>query len=141
MIAYFDTSAIVPLVIHEASTAVCNRIWTESTRVVSVRLLYPEARAALARAERVGRLTRGQLAAAVTELDSIIAEIDLIEVTADLAHFAGDLAQEHGLRGYDAVHLAATRSAADDELVLVTGDWDLAGAARSLGIVTVTTTT
>lgn len=141
MIAYFDTSALVPLVIDEASTEVCNRIWTESTRVAGVRLLYPEARAALARAERMGRLTRTQLAAAVSEFDSILAEIDLIEVTAELAHSAGELAQEHGLRGYDAVHLAAARSVADEELVLATGDGELAAAATTLGItVTITTT-
>ena len=76
MIAYFDTSAIIPLVIHETSTDVCNRVWSESTRVVSVRLLYPEARAALAKAHGMRRLTRTQLTAAVAELDTILAEID-----------------------------------------------------------------
>ena len=74
------------------------------------------------------------LVAAVAELDSIIAEVDLIEVTDELARAAGELAQEHALRGYEAVHLAAARSAADEELVLVTGDADLAAAARALGI-------
>lgn len=134
MIAYFDTSAIVPLVINEPTTAVCNRIWTESTRVVSVRLLYPEARAALARAERMGRLTRAQLTTAVAELDLIIDEVDMIEVTAVLAQAAGELAQRYGLRGYDAVHLAAALAVADEDLVLVTGDADLAAAARAIGI-------
>ena len=134
MIAYFDTSAIVPLVVDEASTELCNRLWTESTRVVSVRLLYPEARAALARAHRIGRLTRSQLAAAIAELESVAEEIDVIEVTADLARIAGELAQEHALRGFDAVHLAAARSIADEDLVLVTGDVDLAAAGRASGI-------
>ncbi len=91
MIADFDTSALLPLVVSEASTDVCNRIW-RSTRVVSVRLLYPEARAALARAERMGRLSRSQLVAAVAELESILAEVDLIEVTDELARAAGELA-------------------------------------------------
>ena len=142
MIAYFDTSAIVPLVIDEPSTDLCNRIWTESTRVVGVRLLYPEARAALARAERMARLTADQLTTAVAELDSVYAEIDLIEITAELAQAAGELAQEYGLRGYDAVHLAAARTVADQELVLATGDEELAVAATALGItVSVTTTT
>jgi uncharacterized protein len=140
VIAYFDTSAIVPLIIAEAGTEVCNRIWTEATRVVGVRLLYPEARAALARAQRMGRLTHNQLAAAVSELDAIFVELDVIEITAELARAAGDLAQEHGLRGYDAVHLAAARSVADEELVLTTGDRDLADAATALGI-TVSITT
>ena len=33
MIAYFDTSAIVHLIINEASTDLCNRVWNESSRV------------------------------------------------------------------------------------------------------------
>jgi predicted nucleic acid-binding protein len=134
VIAYFDTSAIVPLVVDEATTAVCNRLWTESTRVVSVRLTYPEARAALARAGRMGRLTRSQLNAAVLELDSLIEEVDVIELSPDLARTAGQLAHEHGLRGYDAVHFAAALAVADDDLVLVTGDLDLAAAAQAAGI-------
>ncbi len=134
MIAYFDTSAVVPLIINEASTDLCNRVWNESSRVVSVRLLYPEARAALAKAARMGRVTRPQLAAAVGELDSIITEFDHIEVTADLAHTAGELAQAHGLRGYDAVHLAAAAAVAEGDLVVVTGDSDLAAAATATGI-------
>lgn len=134
MIAYFDTSAIVPLVIDEASTETCNRLWTESTRVVSVRLIYPEGRAALARAERMRRLTRSQLNAAVLELDSLIEEVDVIELSPDIARSAGELAQQHGLRGYDAVHLAAALAVADDDLVLVTGDIELAAAAQAAGI-------
>jgi uncharacterized protein len=134
VIAYFDTSAIVPLVVHEATTEVCNRLWNESTRVVSVRLIYPEARAALARAGRMGRLTRSQLNAAVVELDSLIEEVDVIELSPDIARLAGHLAQKHGLRGYDAVHLAAALAVADDDLVLVTGDLDLAAAAQTAGI-------
>lgn len=134
MIAYFDTSAIVQLVIDEASTETCNRLWTESTRVVSVRLIYPEARAALARAERMKRLTHTQLNAAVLELDSLIEEVDVIELSPDIARSAGELAQQHGLRGYDAVHLAAALAVADDDLVLVTGDIELAAAAQAAGI-------
>ena len=134
MIAYFDTSAIVPLLVDEATTETCNRLWTESTRVVGVRLIYPEARAALARARRMGRLTRSQLNAAVLELDSLLEEVDVIELSADIARSAGELAQQHGLRGYDAVHLAAALAVADDDLVLVTGDVDLASAAKAAGI-------
>lgn len=134
MIAYFDTSALVPLIISEASTERCTRLWNESSRVVSVRLLYPEARAALAKARRMGRLTSVQLEHAVRELNSIIAEVDHVEVTADLAHMAGELAQAHDLRGYDAVHLAAALALADGDLVVVTGDADLAAAAVVIGI-------
>lgn len=134
MIAYFDTSSIIPLIIAEPSSGTCARVWNDAAHSVSVRLLYPEARAALAKARRMGRITGRELAAAVVELDTIITEIDHIEVTAALAYAAGVLADTHGLRGYDAVHLAAALAAADAEFVLATGDSDLASAAQSHGI-------
>ena len=134
MIAYFDTSAIIPLIINEPSSDRCNRLWNDSSRVVSVRLLYPEARAALAKAERMGRLSATQRSTAVVELESIIAEVDQIEVTEALARRGGELAQAYGLRGYDAVHLAAASAVADSDVVLVTGDSVLANAANSIGI-------
>ncbi len=134
MIAYFDTSAVIPLLVGEPSSATCTRMWNEAARIVSVRLLYPEARAALARAERMGRITARLHTAAVSELDVISTEVDHVEVTAELAHHAGGLAHAHDLRGYDAVHLAAVIAALDTDLVLVTGDRDLATAAGSLGI-------
>lgn len=134
MIGYFDTSAVIPLLIGEPSSATCTRVWNEANRSISVRLLYPEARAALARAERMGRITKRQLESAVAELEAIVSEIDHVAITAELARHAGHLAQAHQLHGYDAVHLAAALAALDAELVLVTGDNDLAGAARSLGL-------
>lgn len=55
-------------------------------------------------------------------------------MTAGLTQTAADLAETHGLRGYDAVHLAAAEAVADGDLVLVTGDADLAAAAIAIGI-------
>jgi hypothetical protein len=140
VIAYFDTSAIIPLIIEEPSSAIASRLWDDAERIVSARVLYPEARAALARAERMRRVTRGQLTAAITELESIMGQVDHIEINAPLARLAGDLAHTHGLRGYDAVHLAAAATAADNELVVVTGDSDVGRAATALGISVAVTT-
>ncbi len=139
MISYFDTSAVIPLIIGEASTDRCNRIWNESSRIMCARLLYPEARAALARAHRVGRLDESQLRSAVAELDSIVTEIDHIEVTVTITQAAGDMAETHGLRGSEAVHLAAAATVADGDLVLVTGDADLAAAGEATGLAVVRT--
>jgi uncharacterized protein len=58
----------------------------------------------------------------------------VIELSPDLARSAGDLAQQHGLRGYDAVHLAAALTVADEDLVLVTGDVELGAAAQTAAI-------
>jgi uncharacterized protein len=134
VIAYFDTSAVLPLIIDEPGSAACNQVFNEASRVVSVRLLYVEARAALARARRMARLTRIQREVAVADLDAIIVEIDHVEVTAGLVRTAGALAESHDLRGYDAVHLAAALAIADHDTVLVSGDNDLANAAADLGL-------
>lgn len=134
MIAYFDTSAIVPLLIREPTTDHCTRLWDDATRAVCARVLYPEACAALARAGRMGRLTEVQVGAAIAELDDLVEQIDVVEISADLARAAGRLARQHGLRGYDAVHLAAGVAIASADVVFVTGDTDLADAAREQGL-------
>jgi predicted nucleic acid-binding protein len=134
VIAYFDTSALIPLIVDEPGSAACARLWNEAERVVSSRLVHPEARAALAQAKRMKRLTASELKRAVRELDSIVSEISFLELSAELATSAGDLAQTHGLRGYDAVHLASALLVHDEELVLVTGDRQLAEAARAVGM-------
>ena len=140
MIAYFDTSALVPLIVAEPSSPTCSQLWNEATRVISSRLVYPEARAALAQAERVQRLTASELRAAVEDLNALVEEIDYLEVTASLAMSAGQLAEAHALRGYDVVHLASAHAANDAELVLVTGDQHLGSAAAQIGISVATTT-
>lgn len=134
MIAYFDTSALIPLIVEEPTTHVCQRLWNEASRVGSVRLLYAEASAALARAHRMARLTATQLDEAMEALEDIVVELDHVEVTDQLVRAAGALARTHGLRGYDAVHLGAGLNVADDDVVFVTGDTNLAAAARALGI-------
>lgn len=134
MIAYLDTSAVVPLLIAEPGSARAASLWDGADRVVSVRLLYPETRAALAQAERLGRLTARQLRDAVTALDSLYEEIDLVEVDDALARHAGDLAEGHRLRGYDAVQLAAAHRVRDPNVVVVAGDNALIDAAAAEGM-------
>lgn len=136
MIAYFDTSAIVPLLITEPGSARAAQLWDVADRVVSARLVYPEGRAALAQAHRLGRLTARQLRAAVDELDARYAELYFVEVDDLLARRAGEFAEAHGLRGYDAVHLAAADRLRESELVVVAGDNALLAAATAEGLAT-----
>ena len=51
MIGYLDTSAFIPLLLKEPSSAACRRFWDDCDAVVSNRLLYVETAAALAQAE------------------------------------------------------------------------------------------
>jgi hypothetical protein len=134
VIVYFDTSAIIPLIVDEPASARCERFWNDATQVVSSRLLHVEARAALAQAQRLGRLTRPEQALAVESLDAITAEVAIVEVTEALVRTAGRLAEEQGLRGYDAVHLAAALAVADADTVFLSGDRELLAAAARAGL-------
>jgi predicted nucleic acid-binding protein len=134
VIAYFDTSAVVPLLIAEPGSTRAASLWNGADRVVSVRLIYPETRAALAQAERIGRLTARQLRNAVTEFNSLFEAIDLVEVDDTLARRASELAEVRRLRGYDAVHLAAAIRVHDQNVVVIAGDGALLDAATAEGM-------
>lgn len=134
MIAYFDTSALVPLIIAEPTSRSCSDLWNGAERVVSARLTYVEGAAALARAERLGRLTAGQHRAALLEFDRLWSGIDVVELDEGLATTAAGLARSQGLRGYDAVHCAAAMVSSSDELVAVSGDAELLAAWSRLGL-------
>jgi uncharacterized protein len=134
VIAYFDTSAVVPLLIAEPGSSRATSLWDGADRVVSVRLMYPETRAALAHAERLGRLTARQLRDAVTAFDSLFEDIDIVEVDDALARRAGELAEVRQLRGYDAVHLAAADRVRDPNVVVIAGDGALLDAATAEGM-------
>jgi uncharacterized protein len=134
VIAYFDTSALIPLLVDEPGSERASRLWDVADNVVAVRLIYAEARAALAQATRLGRLAAADLATAIDALEGLYANLDLLEVDERLVRRAGELAQHHALRGYDAVHLAAAERIRDDVTVMVAGDRDLCTAAETLGM-------
>lgn len=134
MIGYFDTSAVVPLLVQEPGSERASLLWDESDRTVGVRLVYAEARAALAAGLRSRRIDAPGLRGAVAELEDLYEQMDIIEVSDDLVRRAGALAEEHSLRGYDAVHLAAAEAIAGDDVVMVAGDGPLCRAAESLGL-------
>lgn len=139
MIAYFDTSAFLPLVVEEPGSEAAGRLWDEADHVVSVRLLYAEARAALAQAQRMSRVTRRQMLRLVEDVDALYSQLDRMDADEILVRRAGDLAQQLGLRGYDAVHLAAAERLDGPELVLVAGDRGLVDGARELGLAVAST--
>jgi uncharacterized protein len=136
VIAYFDTSAFLKLVVAEPGSEQVIELWTTADQVVSSVLLYPEARAALAMARRLDRLSPADAGAARTEFEALFADLALVSATTDLARRAGDLAETHALRGYDAVHLASIEAIADLETVMVTFDHHLRTAAQTRGLAT-----
>jgi predicted nucleic acid-binding protein len=81
----------------------------------------------------MGRIDAKVLRSAVRAIDDLYAKLHVIGIDDALAQAAGELAELHGLRGYDAVHLASAISVGDASLVTVTWDRDLADAAVACG--------
>jgi predicted nucleic acid-binding protein len=134
VITYFETSAFVKLVVVEEGSNQAGRLWDASDMVVTSLLTYVEARAALAGARRQGRLSSSGLGAAKEAFQDRFEETDVVQLSLRVARSAGDLAEEHHLRGYDAVHLASALTLGTDGILLATWDRDLAAAANSIGL-------
>jgi len=136
VIGYFDTSAVVPLLVDEPGSAACRRFWEDADDVVSSRLVVVEAAAALAQAARDGRLTVDGHRAALGLLDQIWAELQLLDLDDDLTRSAAGIAAQFALRGDDAVHCASAASLQDEDLVAASGDRRLLAAWAALGVAT-----
>lgn len=134
MIVYVDTSALVPLLFDEPTSAACGEFWDGADSVTCTRLAYIEAVAAVAMAERMGRISATEARDGRSVLDELWPVVDVIELDQDLVSEAARLAVLHGLRGYDATHCAAAVAASDLELVAASGDRRLLAAWRSEGV-------
>jgi len=107
VILYLDTSALVKLYVDEPGRDAVLELLEETARCATARIAYVEARAAFARKRREGGFDARGLRCVVDLLDADWAAFALVEVTESLVRRAGLLAERCGLRGYDAVHLAA----------------------------------
>lgn len=134
MIVYFDTSALVPLLVEEACSAACGELWDGADAITATRLAHIEAGAALAMAARLGRISEVEAKLGRSVLDDLWPVIDVIELDDALMVEAARLAAVHGLRGYDATHCAAAASASDAEFVAASGDLELLAAWRAEGV-------
>jgi predicted nucleic acid-binding protein len=134
LIAYIDTSALVPVLIDEQTSPLCAEIWESAERLVSTRLVEIEAATALHRAQRLERISQPILLAALRLLDGFMTDLDIIEIDQDLVRRARQCAEVAPLRGYDAVHCAAgLLTATAVGAVLVSGDQQLLTTWRQLG--------
>jgi predicted nucleic acid-binding protein len=134
VIAYLDTSAIVPLLVAEPTSDLCRDLWDSADTVATSQIAYVEAGAALAMAQRLERITARQQLAAMRLLDRLWEEVDVVEVDADLVRRAAMLARDQQLRAYDAVHCASAQQLNDSDLVFVSGDSKLLAAGTRIGL-------
>lgn len=132
--ACFDSSAFVKLLVDEEGSEHAARIWNEADVVVASRLALPEVSAALAAANRAGRIDDPGLETARREWRRFWAATDVIELTDPVAAEASRLAGQLVLGGADAVHLASALTLRASGPVLVTWDRRLADAATAAGV-------
>ncbi len=131
MITYVDTSTLIKLVVTEPGSEVAQQIWITADALVSINLIEVEAHAALAAAQRAHRLTVAEFRRAIKGLHQLLEQIDTANITSELITTACRLGEVHGLRGYDAVHLAAARLIRAD--ILASADVELCNAATREG--------
>jgi uncharacterized protein len=109
-------------------------LWDSAHPAASSVLAYTEGRAALAAARRLGRLGEEEHREALAAFEELYAEVVTVGVDQGLAVRAGEYAEELKLCGYDAVHLVTALELGDEEVVFVTWDRDLGGAAERVGM-------
>jgi predicted nucleic acid-binding protein len=107
MILYLDTSALVKLYVEELDSRRVRKSVSDAERVGTSRVTYAEARSALARLHRERRINMRRLRTAVEALKRDLTKLIHVELSPGVSLLAGDLAETHGLRGFDAIHLAS----------------------------------
>lgn len=117
-LVYFDSSALVKLLVDEDGSDLAAALWDGCDAPLSSRLAYPEVCAALAAAHRNHDLDARAHASVVIAWARFWAAIRPVELTAHVQRSAGRLAARHALRGADAVHLASAVALGRDDLVV-----------------------
>jgi predicted nucleic acid-binding protein len=141
---YLDTSTLVKQYAQEQGTAWVTALVDPDAghALYTVRLTGPEMVAALARKARTGALGAADAARAIqTFRRDWLAWDRVLSVSPTLIDRAMDLAQRQGLRGYDAVHLAAALAVASarrrsrlSTLIFVSADTEQRQAAIAEGL-------
>lgn len=135
---FWDSSAIVPLIVAEASTDGVLAIAAEDRAMCVWWGTEIECVSALARLEREGALAESPMLAALGRLDLLAEAWGEVQPVAAVRGMARRLLRVHPLRAADALQLAAAVVAAEGipaSLDLVTLDERLAAAARREGFV------
>jgi len=134
---YFDSSALAKRYLVETGSEDVRR-WIEDAELTATSLITrAEVAAAITRAVRMGVLEEQSARRMIDEFRTDWVSLNRIPVTEDLVARADRLACEFGLRGYDAVHLAAALTWQENlnfPVTLATFDKELADAARQSGL-------
>ena len=83
-LVYFDSSALVKLVLDETGSELAAALWNGCDAALSSRLAYPEVCAALAAAGRNHDLTQSEVSVARDEWEVFWASMRPVELTSDV---------------------------------------------------------
>ncbi len=134
---FIETSSMVKLYIVESGSTVVADLVAHENWVACSWATYVEVRAALAAAYRGGRIVRSNYSSLAEEFEADWQRYTRMEVSRSIIVAAGALAEFHGLRGYDAIHLASAirlQAVSDEPVQVVTHDRDLRDAVRAAGL-------
>lgn len=136
---FLDTSTVLKRYVQETGTPWVQALAAPAAghSLIIVRITLAETVAAITRRERGGSITPADAAATLADFQLDFArQYFIIEVSAPLVDQAAVLARKHGLRGYDAVQLAAAleTQARLPSLTLLSADADLNAAALAEGL-------
>lgn len=133
---FWDSSALVPLLVEEESTARVRGLYLDDTTVLTWWGSNVECASAVARLERQGALSVNDASGAIRRLDALTTSWHHVEPGDALRETAKRLLRVHDLRGADSLQLAAAVLAADGRtagLEFVCLDARLAIAAQREG--------
>ncbi len=133
-IVYFDTSALVKLLVLETGSPLVVALWERADAAVTSRIADVEVKSVLAAAERIGRIDAAPAAKARDRWKEIWPGLAKVEVTAALSEHAAELADRRPLRAGDALHLASALLLREANPVLAAWDRRLSNAGRAEGL-------
>ncbi len=126
---YLDTSALARLYTDEPGRALV-LAEVNAARELSAHLIaYAEMRATFAGRVRRKLLGKRRSLEVLARFERDWRQFTRVSVTEDLVQSAGELAEKHGLRAYDAVHLAAALALQPLGVRFLTFDQNLYAAA------------
>ena len=137
MIVYLDASALVKRYVAEAGSAEVESLIAEAQAIGTAVVSRAEVAAAFARAARVGLIKREAAMKALEAFNADWEHLIRLQLGEPLAARAATLAWEHGLRGYDAVHLATAlvwRETLGEAVTVATYDRELWRGAQASGL-------
>lgn len=138
MIVYLDASALVKRYVQELGTPEVAQLITKAEAVGTSIISRAETAAALAKAQRLNALTQEDAEQAVSRLRQEWPDLIRVQVTESVVIRADQAAWAHGLRGFDAVHLASAllwQEQLNQQVCFATFDRQLWLAARRSNLV------